>query len=103
MFSPVLFYFIFEIIRENNGKSLARHNGHGGSIETIVLTEIYNVRVGVYFALGCKIIQLHRDVFGHVLNKEMRLCYLGAIEVKIFLTQFLTIICLNIYKIYDNI
>ena len=79
-----IFLFVyrnFEIILENNGISLARHNRHGGSVRTIAATDIYTVSVRVYTAPQCQIFQIPTDAFRHVVTKEMPLRDLVSNEV----------------------
>jgi len=82
MFLPVCRNF--EVMLENNGISLARHNRHGGSVRTVAANDIYTVSVRVYFASQCQIIQITTDAFLHVVTKEMSLCDLMSYEVNIY-------------------
>ena len=81
----------FEIILENNGISLTRHNRHGSRVRTIAATDIYTVSVRVYFASQCHIIQIPTDALRHVVTKEMSLSDLVSNEVNIYMHIYIYI------------
>jgi len=69
MFPPVCRNF--EVILENNGISLARHNRHGGSVRTAAATDVYTVS-GSLFCVSVPN-QTPTDPFLHVVTNEMSL------------------------------